>query len=1129
MDDSVDAEQVPLTLAQVHRRVQSTPLPPPMQDPELLPVADLDPKVFERLVAEVIARGDHRGVQIYGRNGQSQYGLDIVARERDGTRSLYQVKRFQELSGKDLRAAVRRYAGPPRSPDYDGEPRRFAARRFVVVTSAELDSDAGNVDTLAALQDEYEGDLDIEAWGAEALSRTLRTGDSLVYAIFGPEWSKLFCGYEPKPPVTVGPKPLGLVESPVEVLGLELTEADANAAEATDPLAAARLFGAVAQGLSAGGFPGHAAAVRKRQATAALAGGDRTSAFTTTFEIALDQVLAGWSLETYGLLRELAEMASPLGEVHQAQCLLLSCAAKWYEEGTKLAEAVQALRVLAEANSSHLAVLSCLILEQALVDGLYESLPPRSATAAVNDGSTAYLAELRAIAGKTDSRDVAIRARLRCAIADSNLPLEATSAAVGEFYDSVLRDALAGRLRHAAGLVASRAAYAYAMHGDPEHADDLWRRAVLSSSEHGDYGDVIGALRASRRLAFERNHFSSWPAIDTNALPNRQRLLAAAFDPALATLEAAHVGKLTNAYRDARRYLWESRLAGHLQDEQHALALFGDVVAVSGAHEVAVEFYVRSDEPDKAVALARQLPVLADVDRWITSPVRRCRAAVVQVVGAQAAMVEDRSVPDRIEALLNCAANLWEAPWIHPQPELESLKAIAAFAVRIPASAVDRILSIATPALTAATLASDDVANLLVQTYWAVTSRRPDVAKALMSMLRLPEPPPSLWGRIWNMPDGAREPLLQGINDMADEGSPEAIAALASWRLPTVSVQLAARRACAALLRWPIGDEAETTFVGAFDSRLPDLLLTLLEADAPIEVPLFELRPEVTPPVAHALFTVARVAPPKDDSGPVAADAPEPEPTASLLLDGTAGPDEAALIAAGPLDELVAAVVTHLVDLARDEQKLATGRVSVLHVLRPLIPQTPKDVAASLALALAELHQAPNYSEIDLLEMSTNHALSRTRINSGAHQLPGLALLAAVELFAASQIPTSPPTDGDDFFADQAVASAMLLLRHPDPHMRQMGGISIMILSSLQDRLAPYATGLLFHGDEEVRAMAAGHASLAPYMLAGLAADPSTAVRVAVARRGSQLPVSARDALAEDPDLAVRHALEHSS
>lgn len=106
--------------------------------------------------------------------GQKQHGLDIVERDRTGSRSLHKVKRYEELTGREIRKAVEEYAGLPRSIGYEGDRRKFDPRRFVLVTSAELDRDTGNVDTLVKLQDEYGGELEIEIWGAEALSRKLR-------------------------------------------------------------------------------------------------------------------------------------------------------------------------------------------------------------------------------------------------------------------------------------------------------------------------------------------------------------------------------------------------------------------------------------------------------------------------------------------------------------------------------------------------------------------------------------------------------------------------------------------------------------------------------------------------------------------------------------------------------------------------------------------------------------------------------------------------------------------------------------------------------------------------------------------------------------------------------------------
>ena len=58
----------------------------------------------------------------------------------------------------------------------------------------------------------------------------------------------------------------------------------------------------------------------------------------------------------------------------------------------------------------------------------------------------------------------------------------------------------AGRFRGAGGLVFARAAHAFAMHGDTARAIDLWRQAILLSSESRLYGDVL-ACRAALTAA----------------------------------------------------------------------------------------------------------------------------------------------------------------------------------------------------------------------------------------------------------------------------------------------------------------------------------------------------------------------------------------------------------------------------------------------------------------------------------------------------------------------------------------------------------------------------------------------------------------------------------------------------
>lgn len=92
VDEWTGDENFRLTLVELAGRTQQSPLPIPLQNPIQLPLAALESEVFERLVAEMVSRQYNLGVQFYGRRGQAQYGLDIVEREPDSRRSLYQVE-----------------------------------------------------------------------------------------------------------------------------------------------------------------------------------------------------------------------------------------------------------------------------------------------------------------------------------------------------------------------------------------------------------------------------------------------------------------------------------------------------------------------------------------------------------------------------------------------------------------------------------------------------------------------------------------------------------------------------------------------------------------------------------------------------------------------------------------------------------------------------------------------------------------------------------------------------------------------------------------------------------------------------------------------------------------------------
>jgi hypothetical protein len=324
--------------------------------------------------------------------------------------------------------------------------------------------------------------------------------------------------------------------------------------------------------------------MRRRQAEAAKTGGDLSSAFSILFDLALERVLRGEDLLLGSLRHQLDEMLPKLEPLERSKLAVLYGIASWYEQGSALATTVPALRELIEEQDRHAALLCCLVLEDALVDGLYDFDPPLAIMVDVDGDTDQYLGELRVMAAASDGSNAVLRARLRVAVADAALLVDASSEEVDQAYCDVLEDALAGRFLRARGLVTSRAAYAFAIRGDTRRAENLWRQSILVSSEDRFYGDARNAMRASVRLAGDSGQFPS-TGLDAvvSALPNRRRLLAGAHDPSLSAFEAAHNDKLVDAVGETRRYLWESRLAGHLQRDGLVGTRLGDRGSCSSA------------------------------------------------------------------------------------------------------------------------------------------------------------------------------------------------------------------------------------------------------------------------------------------------------------------------------------------------------------------------------------------------------------------------------------------------------------------------------------------------------------------------------------------------------------------
>jgi hypothetical protein len=263
----------------IRRRRQAEP-PPPMAQELLLPLHQLDPEIFERLVDEYVWRlPDTRRVRLYGRWRQTDYGLDAVAVTWSGDGTVYQAKRYQQLTPTQIKAAVHEYAGVRVPPGSGVPPRRFAASRFVLVTSALFESDTANVDEAERLSSEHEGDIGIDVVGAEQMSRVLHDSVSVVSSVFSSGWTRVFCGAEPPPEPAHDPAAYGVLEGPLALLGLDQVDRVSREAAQAEPSRSAALDADIAEELEAAGFPGHARVIRGRAAATLLDAGRTTDGF----------------------------------------------------------------------------------------------------------------------------------------------------------------------------------------------------------------------------------------------------------------------------------------------------------------------------------------------------------------------------------------------------------------------------------------------------------------------------------------------------------------------------------------------------------------------------------------------------------------------------------------------------------------------------------------------------------------------------------------------------------------------------------------------------------------------------------------------------------------------------------
>ncbi|MGF0320576.1 hypothetical protein ACQR3Z_32425 [Nocardia fluminea] len=1106
------------SLSEVLDPKTSVSLPIPIPNTPRLPFSLLEPEVFERVVAEVVSTlRDHHSVQFYGRRGQKQYGLDIVESETATSRVLYQVKRFDTLTKAKLRKTVTEYTGGVRKKRGPKRSRRFEPRLFVVVTSAETENDTALVDELDSLRREYSGDIDLELWGAEELSRKMRDLGRLVNVVFGEAWAREFSGFIPGAEPTSTPNKYGFVDDPIEALNLTSMRTQADSVDESDPARAASIYGAITEALRTAGFVGHALSMLRRQARALGRAGRNDDAFALAFDVSVAQLLKGDADEAQRLLSTVEEF--DLSDLQRSQLVVAATTLDARLDESRLRAAVEALAAANTDGASSTGQLCCLLLERAVASGLYDHNPARIDGTTIDPATATALETLRSLAAASTCHDRLARTRLRCAVADASSTLLASEAETGKAFDSLVTEAKRGRLGDAQGLVYSRAAYAYAARGYIERGEILWEQAAMACIEDGYYGDAWAALRSIQWLMSGAGNLFSRPLAEyLRALPNRRSIMESVTDASLNALEAASQGRLHQADGEVRRWGIQSRILGDAASERRALELLGDIQAEAQHFDWAVDSYIRAGQDRKAASAARKVDGYIDVRHWLRARNRRVQNAAIAVVAVHVRRYDDSDIENIAGLLLEVAGGIWAAsPVVQPQPEFAAVEALAKFGIRIPAALVDQILTLAVPPATRHNSFDAPFAQLLIETYNAVGPRREGIAQALRPFLAGTSDPDSIqWRMLLGLPETARTDLTPVVAGLAGTGNLAAEQTLHSWGFPaSKNLQFRARVHCARVLRWPVGANGTGYAITSLEDDAVDAVKTLAAVPDPVQ---FETEPFISDRTApRSVPSIIQIRITEADAESDTDEEAQPEAGTDL--------SPIAATAAGPVNELIAAVAEKLVCLAADTTAPRAVRVRSIRAIQKIIEHIEPAQAGSIAVSIDAARRQPSDAMADAIEHSDALAAFNVNLDGAGMNAAGVRCVASAYRRSRSDIAA---TTSNQPLVRRIAASSGEILAHGDDGERYLAAQALVDLIVSTDLSPDYLFALVNHRDHMIRSIAVPHWALTPEEATRFANDPSPNVRARIAARATELPADVRDTLANDPDLGVRHTLEQA-
>lgn len=602
---------------------------------DVLPFKDLHWADFERLLWRVLRDVEGlRDPRIYGDAGQRQMGIDLVARDADGSGVALQSKQVNQFGPARIKAAVDAFRTTVRP---------FRVDRFIIGVSREVRTTTA-IDRLRELQAELEP-IVLELWDARELSRRLKGAPEIVIDFFGRQVAEAFCD-----PFTVLPRVVphpdlvamreALARTPEVTTGAGANIQQARELAAQDPAGALALVEKAQADLVDAGFAGHAAQHEDFRSSLLVAvgrGDEATRRRLDELWLALDQgTTSQVDIARRAISTVVAEVGTKAARDHlsvaeRARALYLNPLAT-----------VPDLKDLLIGETLDRARLVALAGETALASGNRE-WPRKNATKIRN------LAKEIPTGGTGET--LAVRLRILAAEGSGT-------------WAPVLKDARTLRLGHELGaLVQARYARHLAYEQRFEEADASWDEAAGNACLAGRWSDASRWMFSRRAFRVRWSPFTSDDLLpvqtalsargpNSTVLPRDEEALQNAFGRLAEE-------RLRPAAIAAQRALRDAVTLSDWEGERRARRLLAEVLIRSGEHLLAAEHLVLAGDVKALQRLASDHQTgFLDVTRYLHATPWWVVGAAYRFVTAQADLVPDGSVPpiaDRAIGVLESA------------------------------------------------------------------------------------------------------------------------------------------------------------------------------------------------------------------------------------------------------------------------------------------------------------------------------------------------------------------------------------------------------------------------------------------------------------------------------------------